>query len=277
MNPYQSDIEFLLSKKHHLGADLWMSPQGHLNKGSPFTTLQCAMYLVELGFDSKEPILLNVSEEIFSRIQKDGRIRTSPIGTIYPCHTIIALNTLCWLGYAHDTRLTPVIDYLLQHRYQDGGWRCNKFSFGRNEETEYSNPGPTLMALDAFRQIYVESDRSQLDDAVEFLLSAWAIKKPLGPCHYGIGSRFMEIEYPFSSYNLFYYVYVLSFYKKARTHPHFHQAYLALLSQCDHEQIVVQRVHRQMRHLKFCQHHQPSVLATKRLNEIQRNVGNDKR
>lgn len=28
MNPNQSDIEFLLSKKHHLGADLWMSPSG---------------------------------------------------------------------------------------------------------------------------------------------------------------------------------------------------------------------------------------------------------
>lgn len=126
------------------------------------------MYLVELGFDSKEPILLNVSEEIFSRIQKDGRIRTSPIGTIYPCHTIIALNTLCWLGYAHDTRLAPVIDYLLQHRYQDGGGyvnQPNQFHLSFLEEISDRSRAiiympvypkvPHFCALDAYEQLNV--------------------------------------------------------------------------------------------------------------------------
>lgn len=273
MNPYQSDIEFLLSQRYHLGADLWMSPQGHLNKGSPFTTLQCAMYLVELGGDGEKTILKQVSDEIFGRIQKDGRIKTSPMGAIYPCQTIAAINTLCWLGYAKDTRLAPVVEYLLKHRYHDGGWRCNKFSYGRGEETECSNPGPTLSALDTFRHIFCESDRCQLDGAVEFLLSAWTIKKPIGPCHYGIGTRFMQVEYPFASYNLFYYVYVLSFYPKARQHPNFHQAYQALQSTCESDRIIVQRVPRQMKHLTFCQYQQPSVLATKRLDEIKRNLG----
>ena len=44
------------------------------------------------------------------------------------------------------------------------------------------------------------------------LLEHWAVRRPLGPCRYGIGSRFMQVEFPMFRYNLFFYVYVLSFY-----------------------------------------------------------------
>jgi hypothetical protein len=44
-----------------------------------------------------------------------------------------------------------------------------------------------------------------LDRAVDFLLEHWTIRKPIGPCHYGIGTLFMQVEYPFRNYNLFIY------------------------------------------------------------------------
>lgn len=50
---------------------------------------------------------------------------------------------------------------------------------------------------------------------MEFLLEHWRIKRPIGPCHYGIGTLFMQVEYPFRNYNLFQYLYVLSFYERA--------------------------------------------------------------
>ena len=59
-------------------------------------------------------------------------------------------------------------------------------------------------------------------------MAHWVTRKPLGPCHYGIGSLFMQVEYPFRNYNLFYYVYVLSFYEKARRDERFMQAFEAL-------------------------------------------------
>jgi hypothetical protein len=56
----------------------------------------------------------------------------------------------------------------------------------------------------------------QLEPAVETLLHHWTVRVPTGPCQFGIGTLFLQVEYPFLRYNLFFYVYVLSFYAEAR-------------------------------------------------------------
>lgn len=89
-------------------------------------------------------------------------------------------------------------DICSEIQYEDGGWRCNKFSFGRGPETERSNPHPTLTALNAFRFSEYFNREPAFERAVEFLLEHWTIRKPIGPCHYGIGTLFMQVEYPFS-------------------------------------------------------------------------------
>ena len=113
------------------------------------------------------------------------------------------------MGHASDARLQKTLQHLLDIQYTDGGWRCNKFSFGRGPETEFSNPFPTLTALNAFRFTDYLNNEPALDSAVEFLLEHWTIRKPIGPCHYGIGTLFMQVEYPFRNYNLFVYVYII--------------------------------------------------------------------
>jgi hypothetical protein len=96
--------------------------------------------------------------------------------------------------------------------------------FGHGSETEYSNPHPTLIALNSFRFSGHVNKVRALDRAVDFLLEHWVIRKPIGPCHYGIGTLFMQIEYPFRNYNLFEYVYVLSFYNRAKEDRRFLEA-----------------------------------------------------
>lgn len=127
----------------------------------------------------------------------------------------------------------------LNIQYQDGGWRCNKFSFGHGKETEYSNPQPTLNALDAFRFSQYLNNAPALDRAVDFLLEHWIIRKPIGPCHYGIGPLFMQVEYRFRNYNLFKYVYVLSFYDYAKNDRRFLEAFETLKSKTVDGKIVV--------------------------------------
>ena len=162
-----------------------------------------------------EPFLEEVAELLFSTWQEDGRFKVYPKGGIYPCHTTYVANVLCHMGYTLDERLQRTFRHLLDTQYGDGGWRCNKFSFGRGPETCYSNPLPTLIALDAFRFSDYLNNEPALDMAVDFLLEHWTIRKPIGPCHYGIGTLFMRIEYPFRNYNLFVYVSILSFYARA--------------------------------------------------------------
>ena len=169
-------------------------------------------------------------------------IKLYPQGAIYPCHTTNAANVLCHMGYASDVRLQKTFQHLLDTQYIDGGWRCNKFSFGRGPETEYSNPLPTLTALDAFRFSNYLNQEQALDKAVDFLLAHWTIRQPIGPCHYGIGTLFMQTEYPFRNYNLFVYVYVLSFYNRAKDDRRFLEALKTLESKMVDGQIVVERV-----------------------------------
>ncbi|MEY8298067.1 MAG: prenyltransferase [Emergencia timonensis] len=270
---YLADVDAILAHRHDNGADLWATEDKRLLKGSPFSTFDSVLYLLELGMEPDEPILKEAANLIFSTWQEDGRFRIYPKGGIYPCQTAIAANVLCHMGYVNDERIQKTLRYFLDTPYHDGGWRCNKFSFGRGEETEHSNPQPTLNALDAFRFSQHLNREPALDRAVEFLLQHWVTRKPIGPCHYGIGTLFMQVEYPFRNYNLFEYVYVLSFYEYAKKDSRFLEAFETLTSKTVDGQIVVERVVPKLAKLSFCRKGQPSALATKRYGEILENLG----
>lgn len=269
---YPRDLEAILARRYDNGADLWMTPDKNLIKGSPFTTLDCALLLLELGVSPDDPILQALAGLIFSCQRDDGRFRVVPKGAIYPCQTIGALNVLCQLGFAADPRLEKTFRHLLASRHPDGGWRCNAFKYGRGPETDCSNPGPTLTALNAFRMTGYPDQDAGLDGAVEFLLGHWRIRRPIGPCHYGIGTLFMQVAYPFMTYNLFYYVYVLSFYRRARQDERFLEALAALEAKRIDGQIVVERVNRQLARFDFCAKGKPSARAGARYREIERNL-----
>jgi len=263
---YQADVEAIVAMRHVNGADFWATPDRHLSKGGPFSTLEAPALLMELGLDSSAPVLRGTAELLLSSWREDGRFRLSPSGAIYPCHTVNAVRVLSLLGYASDNRLRRSFDYLLGTLHDDGGWRCKKFSFGRGPETTVSNPGPTLAALDALR-IAGRAD-SAPTGAVELLLGHWVTRKPLGPCHYGIGSQFLQVEYPFSTYNLFGYVHVLSHFAQARTDPRFREALAALESRLVDGRVVVERVHRKLADLSFCRKGEPTELGTARYQQI---------
>lgn len=270
---YQSDVEAILAKRYDNGSDLWATADGRLSVGSPFSSLQCALILSEIGMDHSEPVLKETAELIISSWREDGRFRLAPRGAIYPCHTATITRILCRLGYANDSRLKQTFDHLLEIQHNDGGWRCKKFSFGRGPETEFSNPGTTLEALDAFRFTHFLNQDERLDKAVEFLLDHWVTRKPIGPCHYGIGTLFMKVEYPFFRYNIYFYIYVLSFYKRAKKDQRFLEALQVLESKLVNGKIVVENPNRKLAGFFFCKKEEPSELATERYLEILKNLG----
>lgn len=269
---YSSDVEAILTRRYDNGADYWTTPDKRLIKGAPFSTLESVHYLLELGMEPTEPLLKECADLIFSTWREDGSFKLYPKGSVYPCHTVNAAAALCCMGYASDVRIKRTFEHLLDSQQSDGGWRCNKFSFGRGPETEFSNPLPTLTALNAFRFTDYLNQEPALDQAVDFLLEHWTIKKPIGPCHYGIGTLFMQVEYPFRNYNLFVYVYVLSFYNRAKQDKRFLEAFEALKSKMGDGQIVVERVVPKLAGLSFCRKGKPSALATRRYNEILKNL-----
>ena len=269
---YANDISVIMSKRHSNGADLWAGEDNHIGKGSPYSTRDVSLMLTELGFTKKDTIVKELAELIFEHQQADGRYRISKSGAIYPCHTIGCLRVLCYLGFGRDRRLKKTFAHLLSTQQDDGGWMCSKYSFGRGPDTKHSNPGPTLEALDAFRFVDIGAAKDQLARAVAFLLWHWEVKKPVGPCLFGIGTLFHKTEFPFFRYNLFYYTYVLSFYKEARSDPRFREAYRLLQNKLVDGQIVVENPNRLLAKMEFCFKGRKSELATRKLQEMAANL-----
>lgn len=271
---YESDTKQILAMRHDNGADFWATPEGKLGIERSISTLTALLIMSELKVPKSHEALQGAAGLVLNAITDDGRVRIAPKGSIYPCQTALAAAALCRNGYADDRRVQRVLEHLLANRYEDGGWRCNKFLFGRGPETNFSNPGVTLAALDAFRCAGIhENLRHDLDRAVETLLDHWTVRTPIGPCHYGMGTLFMQVEYPFLRYNLFYYTYVLSFYSKARQDARFQEAFAALSRKLDSQnRMIVERPNRKLEKLDICRKGRPSEAATERYLEIVRNM-----
>ena len=266
-----SDIDVVLSKRHDNGADFLATPDGRIGVGDPFSTIHALVILHELGIGSGHEAIQGARAQILHNWREDGRARVAPKGTIYPCHTAVATRALCRFCPVTDERIQKTLDHLLETRHHDGGWQCRKFSGGRGPETEFSNPGVTLWALGAFR--FARPEDSRLLGAVESLLDHWTVRRPIGPCHFGIGTLFMQVEYPFLRYNLFYFLHVLSHYPSAKEDSRFLDALELLQSKLDSQgQIIVERPNRKLAKLGLCRKGEASTPATRRYREILRNL-----
>jgi hypothetical protein len=144
--------------------------------------------------------------------------------------------------------------------------------FGRGAGTEYSNPEPTLEALEAFRFTAYAKTEKRLGKAVEFLLWHWEVKKPIGPCQYGMGTLFRKIEFPFLRYNLFHYCYTLSFYNKAIKDSRFKEAICMLKDKVINGKMIIENPNKKLNEMEFCRKGQPSDIATLKYGEIIDNI-----
>ena len=82
----------------------------------------------------------------------------------------------------------------------------------------------------------------------------------------------MQIGVPFDDYNILNYVYVLSFYNRAKKDERFLEALEMLESKLVDKQLVVERVVPKLAKLEFCKKGKPSEIATKRYHKIISNL-----
>lgn len=274
MHSSESDVKAILARRHDNGADFWATPDGRIYVGNPFSTIASLGMLHELSVERDHEAVGGGLALILDACRQDGRIQVAPKAPLYPCYTAEAARVACRFGLTDHEALRRTVTYLVESVHETGGWRCNFTKFGRGPETEYANPGATLYVLDVLRFFPEHSAGSAVaDGAVESLLDHWETRRPLGPCHHGIGSLFMQLEYPFLRYNLFYYVYVLSFYQRARRDRRYQAALEVLESKLGKDgRLVVERPHRALTGLEFCAKGKPSDPATARYREIERNV-----
>lgn len=270
------DISAILARRHDNGGDYWASRDGKLYVGNPFSTLGALGMLHELGVPARHEAVQGGIALILDACREDGRIRLGPGAPLYPCYTAEAARVLCRFGKVRHAAVTRTIAHLLDAGHETGGWRCEFTRFGKGPETRCANPGATLYVLDLLRFLPAHRKGHPVADrAVDSLLGHWDTRTPTGPCHWGMGTLFFQVEYPLLRYNLFYYTYVLSFYVRARRDPRFQEA-LALLdaTRDARGRVIVERPHRALTGLEFCRKGEPSTCATRRFCEIVKNLRN---
>jgi hypothetical protein len=269
-----ADIRAILSRRHDNGGDFWASADGRIYVGHPFSTLGALGMLHELGVAARHPAVRGALALIREAGRPDGRIQVAPKAPLYPCYTAEAARVLCRFGLTGDPAVRRTVAYLLTDAHASGGWRCGFTRFGHGPETMCANPGATLFALDVLR--FLPAPRrggAVVDRAVDSLLDHWDVRRPIGPCHYGIGTLFLQVEFPFLRYNLFYYLYVLSFFARARRDRRFRAALAVLDAKLSESgDVVVERPHRDLKDLEFCAQGRPSAAATARYTELRRNL-----
>ncbi|MEZ4627251.1 MAG: hypothetical protein R2912_03855 [Eubacteriales bacterium] len=111
--------------------------------------MEASYVLAELGCPPDEPTLDAAATLIWNTQRADGRF--APVRKAAYSPAIRSMRQRRCVTWA--SRLIRdwknLHDHLLEAQYVDGGWRCNKFFYGRGPETGFE-PGPTLTALDAF-------------------------------------------------------------------------------------------------------------------------------
>lgn len=269
-----SDVGVVLSHRSDNGADFWATPDGRIYVGNPFSTISALCILHELGVAGDHEAVVGGVDIVLKACREDGRVRVAPRAPLYPCYAAEAIRAVVRFGHVDHEAVRKVVARFVEEAHESGGWRCNFTRFGTGPETRCGSPGATLYVLDVLRHYPEHRHRSDVTDgAVELLLGHWDVRRPIGPCHHGIGSLFLQVEYPFLRYNLFYYVYVLSHFERAREDRRFGEALERLRARLDAEgRVVVERPHRGLRELRMCAKGKPSDPATRRYRELCANL-----
>jgi hypothetical protein len=265
-----NEIDDIIHSHMINGGPFWSRHDGDIHAPAGFSTIDVLNTLGDIGVHYTDyDVVRDAINFVFNLYDDKGRFKYAPKSAKLPCLTARIITAFARLGYIDDNRIQACYQYFFRTQQSDGGWRCPGVKIGKSKETDASNPGTTLYVLDAFRFLRINaSEEAQLDKAVQFLLQHWETRLPLGPCNFGIGSRFKSIEYPFLRYNLFYYVYVLSKYSSARTDVRYIEALEELLKKSPNNQITPETPHNAWSSYSFAQKGTYSVPATKRLLEI---------
>ena len=76
---FSADIDTLLSTSRDNGAEFWATPDGSLIKGGPFSTLEAAYILSELGLEASHPATAKSASSLLWQAQRaDGRFSLVP-------------------------------------------------------------------------------------------------------------------------------------------------------------------------------------------------------
>ena len=171
--------------------------------------------LADIGLTINDLKLENEAEEVFRFQQRDGSFVIPPnVQDNYYCMSAILLSSLARMGYRDDPRLEKYIRVILNAQNFDGGWHCYNSGFGALDIE--SCPMDNLNILMLLGQYDKYRENPVLKGAIDLLLQHWESRSRGWHLHgFGVGRRFMSLQYPAVKYGILRVLDVLSLFPYA--------------------------------------------------------------
>jgi hypothetical protein len=175
-------------------------------------------FLADIGFSVSDLGLEEEAKEIFRFQSPDGSFTIPPnVRDNYFCMSSILLSSLAKMGYRDDPRIEKYMRLVLGSRSYDGGWHCYDDEFAKVEIG--SCPMANLNVLMLLGQYERNRQNPALKGAIDLLLEHWRERANLHG--FGVGRRFMSLQYPAVKYGILRVLDVLSLFPYAVASPDF--------------------------------------------------------
>jgi len=169
-------------------------------------------FLADIGLSIRDLGLDGEAEEVFRFQSQDGSFTIPPnVQDNYFCMSAILLSSLAKMGYHDDPQLAKYIRLVMNSRCYDGGWHCYDDGSGRLEIE--SCPMDNLNILMLLGQYEPYRRDRVLNSAIDLLLEHWERRANLHG--FGVGRRFMSLQYPAVKYGILRVLDVLSLFPYA--------------------------------------------------------------
>lgn len=172
--------------------------------------------LADVGLTIDEIDLRKEAEEILHRQGADGSFTLPPnVRDNYFCMSAILISSLARMGYRDNTRVKKYVK-LIMNSHNTPGWDCYNDIMGLMEACPMDNLN-ILMLLGQYEQYRVNP---RLNGAIDLLLEHWETRDHL--YGFGVGRRFMSLQYPAVKYGILRVLDVLSLFPYAVDSRSFH-------------------------------------------------------
>ncbi|MFC1964408.1 hypothetical protein ACFLWG_00145 [Chloroflexota bacterium] len=173
-------------------------------------------FLADIGFAAGDLNLNHYLDGILNRQSKDGTYSLyHGMAHYYFCLSAILIATIAKMGYRDDTRVKRFVQTVWNARCRDGGWHCEGW-----EKTGCPMDNLNILMLLGQYEQYINNP--ECNEAVDLLLKHWERRgEGWRKDGFGIGRRFMSLEYPAIKYGILRVLDVLSLFPSVTKKPGF--------------------------------------------------------
>jgi hypothetical protein len=175
-------------------------------------------FLADIGLSVIDLGLEREAGEIFRFQSPDGSFTIPPnVRDNYFCMSAILLSSLAKMGYRDDPRILKYIRLVMNSRCHNGGWHC----YGDEPAAPHIDACPmdNLNILMLLGQYETHRHSPALKGSIDLLLEHWRVRANLHG--FGVGRRFMSLQYPAVKYGILRVLDVLSLFPYAVASPDF--------------------------------------------------------